>query len=657
MSSLKTVAASKEKIISRRQVEGLIADGRAIIIVDQAVLKVDAWMRYHPGGDKAIKHMIGRDATDEVNALHSAETRTLMGRYQIGKIEGRWKNFVPPIQYGKFRSYVEGMSDDSEEDESIFDEKTSSETSRLPTPTFDEDSQGVRRRGLSRDDRPVSSASSTSSAPDLDDGMAHFDALTREQIDLDHAKYPSLDPDTQDEVVQKYRLLDERMRAEGLYDCNYSAYAIECCRYTFFASMAFMCLKWGWYGTSGLFLGCLWHQLVFTVHDAGHMGITHNFTIDSIIGIGLADFIGGLSLGWWKRNHNVHHIVTNSPEHDPDIQHIPFFAVTHRYLDSLTSTFYEKCLTYDAFAKFLLPYQSYYYYVVLCFGRFNLYRLSWEYLLRGLGPKRGPAWWQRWLEIAGQIFFWAWFGYGVVYKSIPTNGARVAFVLISHVVTMPVHAQITLSHFSMMAGLLSWWSSIPSYSSSLPRMPRHNLRRAQKLVLEFCNDVGIPYALYGFVDGNKDVIGRLEEVGRQAAILAKCQKSIVEKGDVLHETVNYNPNTAFLCISVLPRNVGLRFSNVQPVIVKRFATTLHNCTRLQARRLVSFHCNTTDCGYSVDYLYQAIIMIAYRNILSFPDTRSESLQNYVAWQLTRNFLRCLLDTGEDLSVQTETSPT
>lgn len=57
----------KEKILSRRRVEGLIADGRAIVIIDQAVLKVDAWMKYHPGGDKAIQHMIGRDATDEVN--------------------------------------------------------------------------------------------------------------------------------------------------------------------------------------------------------------------------------------------------------------------------------------------------------------------------------------------------------------------------------------------------------------------------------------------------------------------------------------------------------------------------------------------------------------------------------------------------------------
>lgn len=60
-------AARKEALLSRRQIEGLIADGRKIIIVDQKVLKIDAWLDYHPGGDKAILHMVGRDATDEVN--------------------------------------------------------------------------------------------------------------------------------------------------------------------------------------------------------------------------------------------------------------------------------------------------------------------------------------------------------------------------------------------------------------------------------------------------------------------------------------------------------------------------------------------------------------------------------------------------------------
>ena len=56
-----------EAVLSRRRIEGLIADGRSIIIVEQRVLKVDPWLKYHPGGAKAIMHMVGRDATDEVN--------------------------------------------------------------------------------------------------------------------------------------------------------------------------------------------------------------------------------------------------------------------------------------------------------------------------------------------------------------------------------------------------------------------------------------------------------------------------------------------------------------------------------------------------------------------------------------------------------------
>jgi delta8-fatty-acid desaturase len=56
----------QSKIFTRREIETLIASGRSIVIVDKKVLKVDAWLPYHPGGDKAIRHMIGRDATDEV---------------------------------------------------------------------------------------------------------------------------------------------------------------------------------------------------------------------------------------------------------------------------------------------------------------------------------------------------------------------------------------------------------------------------------------------------------------------------------------------------------------------------------------------------------------------------------------------------------------
>ena len=62
-------APRNKVVLSRREVEGLIADGQNIIIVDHKILRVDAWLRYHPGGDKTIMHMVGRDATDEVIAF------------------------------------------------------------------------------------------------------------------------------------------------------------------------------------------------------------------------------------------------------------------------------------------------------------------------------------------------------------------------------------------------------------------------------------------------------------------------------------------------------------------------------------------------------------------------------------------------------------
>ncbi|KAI0893206.1 fatty acid desaturase [Annulohypoxylon nitens] len=548
-------------VLSRRQIEGLIADGRSIFILDQYVFKADPWLQYHPGGDKAILHMVGRDATDEVTALHSPEARQQMNKYRIGRIEGRWTNFLPPIQGGKFRLLAdnEDAEDDNEECDQNSTESSSLLSSRDASPVFD-NAETVRKRHVGDGLRGPASTSSVSSAEPDDDGMTYLDTITREKTTLDLEKYPSLDFATQDSIVAKYRDLDQRIRAEDLYKCNYGAYAIEVTRYSILFGLSFLFLHWGWYALSAVCLGAFWHQLVFTAHDAGHMGITHGFHTDTVIGIIIADFLGGLSLGWWKRNHNVHHIVTNAPEHDPDIEHMPFLAVSHRFFQSMRSTYYDRIMKYDAVAKVMLRIQPYTYYILLLFGRLNLYRLSWDYLIMGRGPRKGPAWWHRWLEITGQIFFWTWYFYGVVYKSIPNNSDRFIFFLISHMVPMPVHAQICLSHFAMSTSDLGPHESFPQkmlrttmdvdcpqwldfFHGGLqfqvihhlfPRIPRHNLRRTQKLVQEFCNDVGIPYALYGFVDGNKQVVGTLAEVSRQAAILAKCQKVISDSDEHGH---------------------------------------------------------------------------------------------------------------------------
>lgn len=488
-------------------------------------------------------------------SLHSLEARDRMRSYQIGRIEGRWINFLPPIQGGKFRKYEphgDAFGDDTESNDS-----SSLENSRPPSPLFEpaEGTSGLRQRKHS-----MTSVSSSSSSPGpttvADMQLRLVDARTEKELILDSSKYPPLNPRTQDEIVENYRALNRRIEAEGLYKCNYFAYMVETFRYVLFFALSMYALRHGWYGTSGFFLGCMWHQLVFTAHDAGHMGITHDFHTDTVIGIIIADFIGGLSLGWWKRNHNVHHIVTNSPEHDPDIEHLPFFAISHRFFMNLRSTYYERIMKYDAAAKVFVRFQHLLYYPIMLFARFNLCRLSWEYLILGQGPRNGPAWWHRWLEIAGQVFFYTWFGYGIVYRCIPDWGNRILFIMISHMTTSPLHVQITLSHFAMSTSDLGVHESFPqkmlrttmdvdcppwldffhgglqfqAIHHLFPRIPRHNLRRTQELVKEFCREVNIPYAIYTFADGNKEVISRLGEIARQAKIMEECRKHIAENG-------------------------------------------------------------------------------------------------------------------------------
>ena len=57
----------RDQVLSPQAIQNLIADGHIIVISDDYVLKLDSWLFKHPGGRLAILHMVGRDATDEIN--------------------------------------------------------------------------------------------------------------------------------------------------------------------------------------------------------------------------------------------------------------------------------------------------------------------------------------------------------------------------------------------------------------------------------------------------------------------------------------------------------------------------------------------------------------------------------------------------------------
>ncbi|RDD46581.1 Delta(8)-fatty-acid desaturase [Trichoplax sp. H2] len=351
------------------------------------------------------------------------------------------------------------------------------------------------------------------------------------------------------QVVKDYRALDEKLRREGYYKTHYMFYAKLYLWLSFLFCLSMYLtiytteLKWQMLGA--LVLGMFWQQLAFVGHDTGHISISHNRDIDGWIGSTVGNFFGGVSLAWWKRTHNVHHVVPNSVQHDPDIQHLPIFAVTDKVIpDGVFSNYHKKQMTFDSFAKFMVSNQHIFYYPVMAVARFNLYLQSILLLFSNVDVQCRKA------EIVSVGLFWCW--YIKVLGFLPSTSAMIAYVLISHVVAGLVHVQICLSHFPMETydGVpynsddecycitqlkttlnvdcpewLDWFHGGLQFQVEhhlFPRLPRHNLRHARKLVKELCKKHNLPYYEYGFVEANRLLLLTL----KNAAEVAKKAKEV-----------------------------------------------------------------------------------------------------------------------------------
>lgn len=250
-------------MVTREQVAARILAGEHLIVYHDNVLRIpSSWLDSHPGGSLALLHFVGRDATDEIEAYHSQQTLSLISRFSIGRVQldqGVWVPLVPPIMSGWVRK-----SDRWFNEAQAFN----------PSPNIPSQILLVKQdcpTDLTAPDRATLEPPPTSLS--LDDQVQHSRA---------------------------YKQLHKRIVDAGLYETPYlSGYGPEIIRYSLLASLSAYAYYHNWLIISAVFLGLMWHQLVFTAHDLGHMGVTHNWTIDRLLGILIANFIGGLSIGWW----------------------------------------------------------------------------------------------------------------------------------------------------------------------------------------------------------------------------------------------------------------------------------------------------------------------------------------------------------------------
>jgi fatty acid desaturase/predicted heme/steroid binding protein len=290
---------------------------------------------------------------------------------------------------------------------------------------------------------------------------------------------------------------------------------------------------------AGLVMALFLQQCAFVGHDAGHNAITHDMHTDMLIGSVVGPLLTGVSITWWKQTHNAHHVATNSISHDPDIQHMPFFAVAEGMFNrgGMFSEYHHKKFKFNRVAKSLISHQHHTFFPVMALARWNLYIQGVLLLLQKTRVR----------ELLYVSLFWLWFA--ALTAVIPSWSCRCIFLFVSHVFAGILHVQIALSHFSMptYSGVVydapageefirhqcatcmdirsdctsDWFHGGLQFQLAhhlFPRIPRHNLREVQCLVYSLCDTHAIPHSAVGWWEGIWILIKSLAKTASVAAV-------------------------------------------------------------------------------------------------------------------------------------------
>lgn len=281
---MRSTNARAPVVWTRQEIAERILQGENLVIYRGQLLRVPhSWLQAHPGGGLAILHFVGRDATDEIDAFHAEPTlQKKVLNYVIGKVElekgGIWQPLTPPVATGWGWVRQEGK-----------DGKQGRWVREASVRTHE-------------DDPSLSTSEILLVAPEKT-SLSQSQPYSQETTPSIQTLIPppsSLSLEEQTEYSKAFSDLHQRISDAGLYETPYwTGYGPEVLRYLTLITIAAVTYAYGWYMTSAVFIGLIWHQLSFLAHDLGHMGVTHSWVLDRILGIFIADFCGGLSIGWW----------------------------------------------------------------------------------------------------------------------------------------------------------------------------------------------------------------------------------------------------------------------------------------------------------------------------------------------------------------------
>jgi len=262
----------------------------------------------------------------------------------------------------------------------------------------------------------------------------------------------------------------------------------------------------------------------------------------------------GISTASWKRSHNTHHVVCNSIDGDPDIQHLPIMAVNPKILEKpYWSTYHDRLMVMDRLAKFFVSYQHIIFFPLMMVARFNLYAQSWILIF-----STHCKIYNRTIEAGACAFFLTWLL--SLALCMNTWAESVAWVLLSHAVGGLLHIQIVISHWAMdiyhgsaYNGPDDEWYKMQLKTTMnvdcyewmdffhiglqfqiehhlFPMLPRHNLREARKLTKAVCRKHNIDYHEPSFFTALQETVDTLVVTAAKARAGEKDVPNILIDG-------------------------------------------------------------------------------------------------------------------------------
>jgi fatty acid desaturase len=261
-------------------------------------------------------------------------------------------------------------------------------------------------------------------------------------------------------------------------------------------------------------------QLGFLAHDAGHKQIFVSRRSNDLAGLLLASLAVGLRYSWWLDNHNRHHAHPNTDVKDPDANYGALAFTTGQAGGR------------GRFARVAYRYQAYFFFPLLLLSAIGLHLDSALFLASRRGQGRVG---ERLLFAVHVVAY-----LGVVFWVLAPVKAMVFVVAHQALLGLYLGVSFAPNHKGMpmlgaddRSGFLDrqvltsrnirggWLTDLVlgglNYQIEhhlFPSMPRPNLRRAQRLVRQFCHEIGLPYTETSLIGSYAQTPRYLHAVGR-----------------------------------------------------------------------------------------------------------------------------------------------